>query len=100
VLKDLFVELPLKAGSAVIFTHDILHASLSENDRIRRVLHLAYNFGGFTRTWLADETDYDRLYEEAPEESWLQYLLRSPAYQDTIPKPELPRSIPAVPSSQ
>ena len=99
-LKDLFVELPLKAGSALVFTHDILHASFSENEGMRRVLHLAYNFGGFTRTWLADETDYDRLYEEAPEGSWLQYLLRPPAYQDAIPKPVLPRSIPAAPSSQ
>ena len=48
-MKDLFVELPLEAGSAVVFTHDILHASLSENDQVRRVRHLAYNFGGFTR---------------------------------------------------
>ena len=64
------------------------------------MLHLAYNFGGFTRTWLADETDYERLYEEAPEGSWLQYLLRPPAYQDAIPKPALPRGIAADLSSR
>ena len=89
-LKDLFVELPVSAGSAVVFTHDILHASISENEGSRRVLHLAYNFCGITRWWFAEKTDYDRLFEEAPEGSWLKYLLRQPAYRDTIPKPPLP----------
>ena len=89
-LRDLFVELPVKAGSAVVFTHDILHASISENDGVRRVLHLAYNFCAITRTWFADETDYDRHFDEAPEGSWMKYLLRLPAYQDTLPKPDLP----------
>ena len=89
-LRDLFVELPVKAGSAVVFTHDILHASLTENDGARRVLHLAYNFCGITRWCFAEETDYDRLFDEAQEGSWLKYLMRRPAYRDTFPKPELP----------
>jgi ectoine hydroxylase-related dioxygenase (phytanoyl-CoA dioxygenase family) len=90
-LRDLFVELPVKAGSAVVFTHDILHASISENDVVRRVLHLAYNFCGITRWWFAEKTDYDHLFDQAAEGSWLKYLLRAPAYTDTIPKPELPQ---------
>ena len=88
-LKEMFVELTVAAGSAVVFTHDILHASLSDSDRPRRVMHLAYNFGGISRGWLADETDYGRLFEEAPEGSWLKYLLRRPDYHDAVPKPEL-----------
>lgn len=90
-LKRLFVELTAPAGSAVLFTHDILHASCNESEKVRRVLHVAYNYGGFSRGWLAEHTDYERLFAAAPPGSWLQYLLRRPDYGDSVPKPPLPR---------
>ncbi|MDP7250566.1 MAG: phytanoyl-CoA dioxygenase family protein [Planctomycetota bacterium] len=88
-VRELFVELPMKAGSALLFTHDVIHASVNESENVRRLLHTAYNYGLFSRGWLADHADYERLFDEAPEDTWLKYILRRPEYMDVIPKPEL-----------
>lgn len=88
-MRDLFVELPMKAGSALLFTHNLIHASLNESDGVRRLIHTAYNFGLLARGWFADCTDYERLFEEAEAGTWLKYLLRRPEYRDLIQKPEL-----------
>jgi hypothetical protein len=88
--RELFDEPTMKAGSVLLFTHDAIHASINESDKVRRLIHTAYNFGLFARGWLADHTDYERLFDEAPEGTWLSYLLRRPEYMDVIQKPELP----------
>ncbi|MDA0841608.1 MAG: phytanoyl-CoA dioxygenase family protein [Planctomycetota bacterium] len=88
-VRELFVELTMKAGSALLFTHDAIHASINESEKVRRLIHTAYNFGLFARGWLADHADYERLFNEAPEGTWLKYLLRRPEYMDLIPKPDL-----------
>ena len=69
--RSLFTEIPGKPGTALIFTHNLAHASLNESDRCRRVIHTAYNFGLFSRGWLGDHTDYEALHEKAPSGSWL-----------------------------
>lgn len=43
--RSLFVELTGKAGTAIIFTHDIIHQSYHEADSYRRVVHLTYDHG-------------------------------------------------------
>lgn len=43
--RSLFVELTGKAGTAIIFTHDIIHQSHHEADSYRRVVHLTYDHG-------------------------------------------------------
>ena len=88
-MRDLFVEISMKAGSALLFTHNLIHASVNESDKVRRLIHTAYNFGLLARGWLADHTDYEKLFEKAEEGTWLRYLLRRPEYRDVIPKPEL-----------
>jgi hypothetical protein len=44
--KRHFVELTGKAGTAVIFTHDLIHCSWHETDSYRRVVHLTFSQGG------------------------------------------------------
>ena len=44
-VRSLFVELTGKAGTAVVFTHDIIHQSYHETDSYRRVVHLTYEHG-------------------------------------------------------
>ena len=43
--QELFVELTGKAGTAVIFTHDLIHTSWHETDTYRRVVHLTFGSG-------------------------------------------------------
>ena len=44
-VRSLFVELTGKAGTAIVFTHDIIHQSYHETDSYRRVVHLTYDHG-------------------------------------------------------
>ena len=39
------MELTGKAGTAVIFTHDLIHTSWHETDTYRRVVHLTFGSG-------------------------------------------------------
>ena len=82
-MAGLFVELGGKAGTAVLFTHDVVHASRIEAPGYcRHVIHTAYNFGLFSRGWLADHTDYEALHQKLPIGSWARYLVRRPDYID------------------
>jgi hypothetical protein len=67
--RALFVELGGKAGTAVIFTHDAVHASVVERagGYCRKVIHTAYNFGLFSRGWIGDYTDYPALHARMPQ---------------------------------
>jgi ectoine hydroxylase-related dioxygenase (phytanoyl-CoA dioxygenase family) len=89
-LEDLEVEIPMKAGSVLLFTHDEYHASLNTTDTVRRVAIFTYCPGVIANSWSEPgDTMYDRLFEEAPEGSWRKYLLRRPnGYKETYPKPE------------
>ncbi len=63
--RENFVELTGKAGTAVLFTHDIIHTSWHETDTYRRVVHCTYATGSEVP---APETDN--------QDEWLEYLLR------------------------
>ena len=89
--RSLFTEIPGKPGTALIFTHNLVHASLNESDRCRRGIHTAYNFGLFSRGWLGDHTDYEALHEKAPSGSWLASFrpLVCPCFSDAGATPDL-----------
>lgn len=92
-LKDMYIEIPMKAGSVLLFTHDIRHGSFNTTDKVRRTVIFTYCPGVIANSFGGD-TLYQRLFEDAPEESWLKYLLRTPhGFLETYPKPE---SIPAA----
>ncbi len=63
--RELFVELTGKAGTAVVFTHDIIHTSWHETDTYRRVVHCTYATGSEAPAPEADG-----------QAEWLEYLLR------------------------
>jgi hypothetical protein len=89
-LEDLEVEIPMKAGSVLMFSHDGHHASLNTTDNVRHVAIFTYCPGVIANAWSAiGDTMYDRLFEEAPEGSWRKYLLRRPKGSgDSHPKPQ------------
>ena len=65
-----FVELTGPKGTAIIFTHDIIHTSWHVTDTYRRVLHCTFGTGsGAGEVAAPDQHDAD-------EEAWLRYLLR------------------------
>jgi hypothetical protein len=77
--KNLFVEITGKAGTAVLFTHDIIHHSWHETDTYRRVIHLIFGNGNKTPEgpqWTGNNRQWGEAFAMAPEGSWLQYLLR------------------------
>ena len=89
-LEELEVEISMKAGSVLLFSHDVYHASLNTTDTVRRVAIFTYCPGVITNSW-ADPGDamYDRLFDQAPEGSWRKYLLRRPnGYKEMYPKPQ------------
>ena len=81
------IEVPMKAGSVLLFSHDIYHGSLNTSDRVRRSIIFTYCPGVIANSFEGD-TLYDRLFEEAPEGSWRKYLLRRPnGFKETHPQP-------------
>ena len=88
-VTDLEVEIPMKAGSVLLFSHDVYHASLNATDNVRRVVIYTYCPGVISNSFDPGYTLYDRLFEEAPEGSWRKYLLRRPqGAGDSYPKPQ------------
>ena len=78
----------MKAGSALLFTHDVNHGSLNTSDRVRRTLIFTYCPGVISNSFGGDGL-YERLFEQAPEGSWLKYLLRCPnGFQETYRRPD------------
>jgi ectoine hydroxylase-related dioxygenase (phytanoyl-CoA dioxygenase family) len=87
-LEEMWVEIPMKAGSVLLFTHDLRHRSLNRSAAVRRTVIFTYCPGVIANSFGGD-TLYQRLFEEAAEGSWLKYLLRHPhGFQETYPKPE------------
>ncbi|MCZ6677712.1 MAG: phytanoyl-CoA dioxygenase family protein [Candidatus Poribacteria bacterium] len=87
-LEDMHVEIPMKAGSVLLFTHDMRHGSLNTSDKVRRTIIFTYCPGVIANSFGGD-TLYQRLFEEAPEGSWMKYLLRQPhGFLEVYPKPE------------
>ena len=94
-IADLLVETAMQAGDVLLFSHDMGHCSLNESDRGRRIVMMTYCPGVIANSYGGD-TLYDKLFEEAPEESWLKYFLRRPhGFLETHaqPKNEVPVSI-------
>jgi ectoine hydroxylase-related dioxygenase (phytanoyl-CoA dioxygenase family) len=87
-LRSLLVEIPLRAGSALLFTHDLWHESLNESDRERRTIILTY-----APQYIANSGShslYDQLHAAAPEGSWRRYLTRRPFGMGLDEPPPLP----------
>jgi hypothetical protein len=87
-LADLEIEIPMKAGSVLLFTHDLHHTSLNTTDRVRRVVIFTYCPSVIANSYEPGDSLYDRLFERSPEGSWQKYLLRRPhGFRETYPKP-------------
>ena len=87
-LQDMYIEIPMQAGSVLLFTHDIRHGSFNTTDNVRRTIIFTYCPGVIANSFGGD-TLYQSLFEDAPEGSWLKYLLRTPnGFLETYPKPE------------
>jgi hypothetical protein len=86
-LSDLEVEITMKAGSVLLFTHDARHGSVNTSEKVRQVLIFTYCPQEISNSFVGD-TLYDNLFESAEEGSWLKYLLRRPhGFLQTYPKP-------------
>ena len=86
-LADMYVELPMKAGSVLLFSHDTHHRSLNGGDRTRRTVIFTYCPGVIANSFGGDGL-YDSLFDAAPEGSWQKYLLRRPhGFLETYPAP-------------
>lgn len=80
--------IPMKAGSVLLFTHDMHHGSFNASDKVRRTIIFTFCPGEISNSFVGDGL-YDRLFEQAPANSWLKYVLRRPhGCQDTYPRPE------------
>ena len=86
-VSDMLVELSLKAGDVLLFSHDIAHCSMNESDAIRRTVMYTYCPGAIANT-MGGDTLYDGIFDEASEGSWLKYLTRRPnGARETYPQP-------------
>lgn len=86
--EKLRVELPLKKGSALIFSHDMNHGSENGLKYIRRAMFTSFSTGTSTNTKGGQEL-YQKVFEESPEGSWQKYLFRAPkGDRDTYPIPQ------------
>lgn len=86
-IADRLLTIPMKAGSVLIFPHDVRHGSLNSGDAVRRVLIYTYCPGVIANSFGGDGL-YDSLFDGAPEGSWEKYLLRRPnGYLELYPRP-------------
>jgi len=86
-VSDMLVELTMEAGDVLLFSHDMAHCSLNESDNVRRTVMYTYCPGVIANSFGGDVL-YDRVHEEAPEESWLKYLTRRPhGFLETYAQP-------------
>jgi len=82
------VRVPLKKGSALLFSHDVNHGSLNELPYVRRAVFTSFSTG-FSANTLGGDDLYDPLFEAAPENSWEKYFFRRPkGDRDTYPQPK------------
>ena len=88
ILEGLRRQLPLKAGSALVFSHDINHGSSNSLDYVRRCLFSSFSTGSSANSQGEDGL-YDPLFAASPEGSWQKYLLRRPkGDRDSYPEPK------------
>jgi len=86
-IANMLVTIPMKAGSVLIFSHDLHHGSMNLTDTMRRVLVFTYCPGVIANSFGGDGL-YDELHAAAPENSWEKYLLRRPnGYMEMYPYP-------------
>lgn len=84
-------EQPLKAGSAIMFSHDMNHGSSNRLDYVRRCLFSSFSTGSSANSQGEDGL-YNELFAESPENSWQKYLLRRPkGDRDSYPQPSRSR---------
>ncbi|MEE3258249.1 MAG: phytanoyl-CoA dioxygenase family protein [Candidatus Latescibacterota bacterium] len=76
-VEDMLVELPMRAGDALLFSHDMAHCSRNESDAVRQTVMYTYCPGVIANSFGGDGL-YDEIFAAAPEESWLKYLTRRP----------------------
>jgi ectoine hydroxylase-related dioxygenase (phytanoyl-CoA dioxygenase family) len=87
ILRSLRRQLPLKAGSALVFSHDMNHGSMNNLDYVRRCLFSSFSTGSSANSQGEDGL-YEQLFESSPEGSWQKYLLRRPkGDRDSYPRP-------------
>ena len=86
-VEDMLVEVPMCAGDALLFSHDMAHCSRNESEVVRRTVMYTYCPGVIANSFGGDGL-YDRIFAAAPEESWLKYLTRRPnGFMETYPQP-------------
>ena len=86
-VDHLKIEIPMKAGSVLLFSHDMYHGSLNTSDTVRRTVIFTYCPGVIANSYTGD-TLYDSLFDESSEGSWRKYLLRRPnGFKETYPMP-------------
>lgn len=81
LLARLRRKLPVKAGSALMFSHDVNHGSTQTRDYVRRAVFTSFG-PGFSAHTQGEEDLYDDAFARAPENSWAKYLLRRPKGDD------------------
>lgn len=88
VLRSLRKQLPLKAGSALVFSHDMNHGSINNLDYVRRCMFSSFSTGSSANSQGEDGL-YKDLFDASPEGSWQKYLLRRPkGDRDSYPRPD------------
>lgn len=88
-VADMLVELSMRAGDALLFSHDMAHCSRNESDAVRATVMYTYCPGVIANSFGGDGL-YDQVFAEAPENSWLKYLTRRPnGFKEMHPQPEL-----------
>mgnify|MGYP006097595705 FL=1 len=86
-VSDMLVELTMKAGDVLLFSHDMAHCSLNESDVVRRTVMFTYCPGVIANSFGGD-TLYDRVHADAEDQSWLKYLTRQPnGFLETYDRP-------------
>jgi len=81
-------RLPMRAGQALIFSHEVNHGSHNALNYVRRSFFTSFSPGVSAHT-LGDNNLYEPQFEAAPEGSWQKYLLRAARGDcDTYPMPK------------
>ncbi|NKB72241.1 MAG: hypothetical protein GKR89_34620 [Candidatus Latescibacteria bacterium] len=89
-MEDMLVELPMKAGDALLFSHDMAHCSRNDSSCTRRTAMYTYCPGVIANSYGGDQLN-DPIFDKAPEGSWLKYLARQPnGFMETYPQPDVP----------
>ena len=87
-VEDMLVELPMQAGDALLFSHDMAHCSINASDAVRKTVMYTYCPGVIANSFGGDGL-YDGIFAEASEQSWLKYLTRRPnGFREMYPQPE------------